>query len=128
MSTRAAIIEKTPTGYRGIYSHWDGYPECVGKKLFTYYKTAKKVHALINLGDISSLGKQVSTRKPHTFDNPDFNTTVAYHRDRNEKLSITTGPTIKSVKSHLGHNGYVYVFENNKWTCNGQPLEELFNQ
>ena len=127
MSTRSAILEKTDSGYRGIYCHFDGYPSGVGKILLEQYADPKKVFALINLGNLSSLGKKIAPAKStiHTFDSPQENVTVAYDRDLGEdEQEPIVGTTIEEVESQIGHDGYVYVFENNKWTCNGDPLEE----
>ena len=127
MSTRSIIIEKTVEGYRGIYVHWDGYARGVGATLLKHYTDPKKVFALINLGSLSSLGEKVNPTDPtvHTFDSPEKNVTVAYGRDRGEEdQEPVVGITIEQVAGHIDHNGYVYVFENNEWTCNGMPLDE----
>lgn len=34
MSTRASIAYKTPTGWTGVYSHYDGYPSGLGKNIW----------------------------------------------------------------------------------------------
>ena len=94
MSTPAAIIEKTESGYRGIYCNFDGYPEGVGKILKKYYLDPVKVSALIDLGDISSLGKRVDPIGEHSWKNPENDTTVAYHRDREDKLNSAKIVTI----------------------------------
>lgn len=114
MSTRSAIIKKTGNNYYGIYCHSDGYLNGVGATLLENYNGPIKVHGLIELGSLSTVGE-----------NLDFASgTVAYHRDigiEYEKPYI--GKTINGVAKHIGHNGYVYVFENNTWmvwiTTNG---------
>jgi hypothetical protein len=131
MSTRSAIIEKTENGYRGVYCHFDGYvhkdtPDCVANVLNDHYKDAEKVSELIDLGSLSCLRCYVDQGEchGHSFDTPFEDVTVAYHRDRGEDLDIRYGDTIKEVESQIGHNGYVYVFENNKWTVNGKSLKK----
>ena len=58
MSTRCRIgIEYDDKTVKSIYCHHDGYPEWVGKKLKENYTDVEKVEALLELGDISSLGK-----------------------------------------------------------------------
>ena len=129
MSTRSAIILRLNDGtYQGIYSHWDGYPSHNGKILFDHYKTYEKVNELVDLGSISVLA---STIKPsntsHDFANCEDGVVVAYHRDRGddwEDVNSLFGETVGSIESKIGHNGYVYVFDNGKWTVNGQDLEE----
>ena len=128
MSTRSAIIMKTDQGYAGIYCHHDGYEEGVGQTLLDHYKDERKVAELIALGDISVLGKRVTPIGPHSFNNKEDDTTVAYHRDRGEEKSgPIIGATAKEVAYEIGHNGYCYVFEDGNWTCNGkQPVGGKF--
>jgi hypothetical protein len=38
MSTRSVIAEPTPTGWEGVYCHWDGYPSCRAAQLWTTYQ------------------------------------------------------------------------------------------
>lgn len=57
MATRAMIGKVTPGGaVTAIYSHWDGYPAHVGLLLKTFYDTDHKLTALLDRGDVSSLG------------------------------------------------------------------------
>lgn len=114
MSTRSAIVEKTETGYRGIYCHYDGYLSHNGKILLDHYQDAATVSALIDLGDISSLGERVSSVRRSGFES----VTVAYGRDRGEeRTEPVTGSTVNEVASQIGHDGYVYVFypEKKEW-------------
>lgn len=125
MSTRSAIIHKTETGYAGIYCHFDGYIDGVGKTLQEHYQDAGKVARLIALGDISSLDERVEPIGAHSYDNKEQGTTAAYIRDRGETGCETkTGATVKEVADEIGHNGYVYVFESGSWKVNGTPLAE----
>lgn len=58
MSTRSSITLKiSDNKYRSIYCHHDGSPEWNGKMLVDYYGDRDKISALLDLGDISSLGK-----------------------------------------------------------------------
>lgn len=123
MSTRAAVIHKTPTGYAGIYSHSDGYIEYLGAALQEHYTDADKVRRLIALGDISILKPKLEPTGPHSFDRREEDVTVAYGRDRGETgIEAKTGRTVDEVASQIGHNGYVYVFDGTGWTVNGVPL------
>lgn len=125
MSTRSAIIEKTATGYRGIYCHYDGYLEGVGQTLLEHYGDPAKVSRLLDLRDISVLGERVEPTGPHSYARKEEGATVAYRRDRGEPIpDAVTGATIESVASQIGHNGYVYVFENGGWTIGGKPIKE----
>jgi hypothetical protein len=129
MSTRSAIILKLDNGtYQGIYSHWDGYTSHNGRILFDHYKTYDKVKELVDLGSISVLAPEVKpSTASHTFKSPEEGVVVAYHRDRGESWDTVEpiyGKTIQSVESKIYHNGFVYVFENGKWTVNNQDLEK----
>jgi len=66
MSTRSRIAIKTETGYRSIYCHWDGYPTGVGKTLMDYWNTPERIHALMDLGDLSQLGDSIQTAEPYS--------------------------------------------------------------
>jgi hypothetical protein len=126
MSTRSAIIEKLPNGrYRGIYCHFDGYPEGVGAVLAEHYTDPAKVSRLIELGAISACYERVEPtgKREHTFDNPEEGTTIAYHRDRGEEKHGPRDGSLKDVVASIGHNGYVYVFDG-AWLLNGESLAE----
>jgi hypothetical protein len=131
MATRSNIGYLDPkTGkYHYIYAHWDGYLSCNGQILRDHYKTLTKVKMLVNLGDISSLKKNVRPpKKPltkdytnkgkltpvekHTFETPDRNTVVAYHRDCDESWDHVK-PQIND-KFPLGRE-WAYCFKDGKW-------------
>jgi hypothetical protein len=120
MATRSRIGMEMPTGeVKSIYCHWDGYPEGVGATLKEHYTNPEKVEALVALGDISSLGRNVALNVPgmqHTFDNPDPDVTVAYHRDRQEPYNpARVDASIESFKrSDFEEYGYVYTI-NGEW-------------
>ena len=128
MATRSSIAMKTENGIRGIYCHWDGYPEHNGDILSKHYIDPAKVKELIDLGDISSLRKEIGEK--HSFDArysdqldlecmfADW--TLAYHRDRGEPWANTapqTYATVKEWQEAFEGSGceYFYLFDNNKW-------------
>jgi len=81
MATRSTIsIEKADGTVKQVYCHWDGFPESVGRTLKENYQTPEIVEELINLGDMSSLGKTIGTK--HDFDNRPEEETTYYGRDR----------------------------------------------
>ena len=88
-STSRIGIELEDNTIESIYCHFNGYPNNVGKILNQYYQNRGKVKELMTLGNISSLGIWVRPlpNESHSFESPAKDTTVAYHRDRNELLS-----------------------------------------
>lgn len=87
MATRSTIALEFADGTVGqIYCHWDGYLEHNGKILFENYTDPFKLRQLIDLGDLSSLGKDIMPEpyREHTFDKPQEDVCVFYGRDRGE--------------------------------------------
>jgi len=90
MATRSTIAMEQPDGrVMQIYAHWDGYLDHNGKILQEHYTDNAKVLALMMLGSISSLRREIG--QAHDFDarydreDPKAQWTVAYGRDRGEK-------------------------------------------
>ena len=115
MATRSRIGIQNPDGsVSSIYCHWDGYPDGVGATLIDHYSNRQKLNMLINLGDISILGENVATMDEHSFNNPKEGITVAYHRDRGEKLRPARVDS-SLEKFHVSESyGYIYTLEG-KW-------------
>lgn len=92
MSTRSTIAIRNLDGtMQKIYCHWDGYIEGNGVLLQRYYNTPEKIRELLALGNISSLNKKVNpTTDTHSFDHPEADVVVAYHRDRGEEFYTAT--------------------------------------
>lgn len=104
-----------------IYCHWDGYPDWNGKILSENYNSFEKLLGLMQLWDISSLGKTLEE-------------TVAYHRDRGEKRSPWR--TYKSVAEVVYKGeGHIYLWDidRGKWMyCRRgidlTPLEDILDK
>ena len=65
MGTRSTIALEFADGtVEQVYCHWDGYLENNGKILQEHYSDPFKLRDLIDLGDISSLGKNVGSKHP----------------------------------------------------------------
>lgn len=118
MSTRSNIAIKRKNGtVESVYCHWDGYLSHNGKILLKYYQDTDKINKLIDLGDISSLNKEVEPTKEHTYDNPQEGVTVAYKRDRGEDNADKR--VWKSLKEYLENVEtlfieYIYVYDEEK--------------
>jgi len=123
MGTRCFIAKKTPSGYKAIYSHWDGYPEKpgVGYTLKKYYTDPRKIDKLLALGDISALREEIGEK--HDFDS-DHDVasmkgwTTAYGRDRGETgTRARTYSSLAKLKEGANQGGaeYLYFWENGDW-------------
>jgi len=134
MATRSRIGMELENGtIKSIYCHWDGYPSHNGRILLDHYQDAEKVKELIELGDISSLGNEVSTDAPHSFENPCDGVTVAYHRDRGEPFNSRSNRDLDYfLTSDIEEYGYVFTKEG-EWVVAGsgrgyKPLKEVLDK
>ena len=130
MATRSRIaIENEDGTVTSIYCHFDGYVEHNGKMLQEHYTDRSKVEQLIALGDISYLRANIEPTGKHSFNEPEAGVTVAYHRDRGEKLNqITHNWGVEGFFTHdFEEYGYCFTKEG-KWLvahCNGGAVQEL---
>lgn len=136
MGTRSYIAVANPKGgYSAIYCHWDGYPDYMGAMLRDNYSSKSKSRALINLGDCSSIKRNLAAVGLHNFDNPAVDVTIAYGRDRGEKgCKARQFETLKELAEFAGEAWaqYIYVFDGKRWHWNychaaidGQPFKTL---
>ena len=111
---KKGIFRKTENNYIGIYCHYDGHPEACGKILAEHYKDLEKVKDLINLGNISSLGKEIGEK--HSFDDAGEWCT-AYHRDRGEPFKRFVFNNLDAVLNCARENGiqYIYLYSCGRW-------------
>ena len=122
MSTRATITLKMKQGgYKSIYLHFDGYEEYAGAILREHYNTYEKVEQLIALGDLSSIGCLINpTTSDHSWNNPEPNVCVAYHRDRGEDWEDTKPVECQRMPATISKwkykQEYNYIFVDEKWT------------
>ena len=128
MATRSNIgIVNEDGSITGIYCHFDGYPEYVGKMLLNHYNNDDIVNGLMNLGDLSILSESLysttginlySDNNRHTFNNPQKGVCVAYGRDRGETGSDSrTFEDLGEFENRASYNwaDYQYLFDNGKW-------------
>jgi hypothetical protein len=117
MATRSFIGIQNPDGsVRGVYCHFDGYLEGVGSVLKSHYVDHQKVNSLVDLGGLSSLGREIGEK--HDFDSPryaDYSGCTAYHRDRGEVLDISVYPSRFSVSPEDGVYEFIYVYTTEGW-------------
>ena len=121
MSTRSniAILNEDGT-VTAIYCHCDGYIENNGRILSQYYQNKERVKRLIRGGDLSSLHKEIEPTADHSFDKPQDDVCVYYHRDRGEEWVYTKPKTYNSILDiyQLSRDGwieYLYIYIGNDW-------------
>lgn len=69
MATRSTIaLEYADGTVEQVYCHWDGYLDNNGRILLEHWSDPSKLQQLIDLGDLSSLSKEIGEK--HGFDNP----------------------------------------------------------
>lgn len=130
MGTHARIaIQNDDNTFTSIYLHWDGYTEGAGKILFENYFNENQVHALMNLGNLSSLDKSIECPNGHCFENSIAGYCVAYGRDRGEEHQEAQR---HSSIYDFHFEEYNYLFKEGQWflyrgkTKGWQPLQENF--
>ena len=109
MSTRSYIGKQNKDGsIKYVYCHFDGYINGgVGETLFLFYKDEKKIDQLLELGDLSSVGKTTNSED-----------TCAYSRDRGETLHIGEAASIEDFGRQATDNvfiDYVYLYKDGEW-------------
>ena len=116
MSTRSTIIVKVDDEYHGIYCHFDGYPSNMGPLLLKYYDTQKEAEELVALGGLSYLAPRLKPKsgEQHTFNSPNHDITLAYHRDRGEPWEQNK-PEVHYDINKIDFQEYVYVFKDDDW-------------
>jgi len=121
MATRSFIGKLNHDGtVAGVYCHYDGYPEGVGRILKNHYTDLEKIDELLALGSISNLGPEIG--EAHDFDSAPETAvawTTAYHRDRGEELEPAdvypdVVELVKNAREDFGAE-WVYVFQYDGW-------------
>lgn len=114
MATRARIgLELADGSILSAYSHWDGYPEWMGRILRTHYNTKEKVAELIDGGDMSS---------PWTEDRWNSETKAQeygpqYYSQRGDDCPPRHDADLCEYLLPANGEEYHYVFRNGEWVC-----------
>lgn len=105
MATRSNIAIRRGDEIESIYSHWDGYPEGVGRTLLDNYNNEEIIEELISMGDASSLRETLED-------------SVFYERDRGEEgvKSMVGNWEDYKIRLKLGWFEYAYLYDNGVWT------------
>lgn len=107
MATRSTIALAVPEGFKAIYCHWEGDPKQkggVGQTLKSFYSTSSQVEALLQKGDLSTLGD--------TLEESQF-----YADLDSEEPKVETFESFSDWLEWASACGcqYAYLFKNNKW-------------
>lgn len=125
MATRSYIgIRNTDASVDYIYCHFDGYPEHNGAILTEYYSNINRVNELLNLGDLSVLGKFIGEKQD--FDKRVVGNCLAYGRDRGESNVSKKNADYDELITNQDVD-YVYVFDGDYWECHKTWDPELIN-
>ena len=117
MSTNSRIGKLLPDGrVRAITCHWDGYVEGgVGEDLLKYYSDSSKVDSLLDLGNLSALGKEIGEKQ--NFNDPskiNRDWCLAYERDRGKSGMESKIVKLEEFQSDLNWP-YLYLFQDGEW-------------
>jgi len=124
-NSRIAILNQDNT-VESIYCHWDGYLSNNGNILLNHYQDEAKVRELISLGQISLLEMNVKpVGNTHSFENIEADCTVAYHRDRGEKLGIDKHVSLVNWQRQSQRQEYNYIWIDGKWYYNDGHKKSL---
>jgi hypothetical protein len=141
MSThsRIAVLQEKTGKVKSVYCHSDGYLSGVGKILHTHYNTYERANAIIKLGDLSGLYKYLDPLpeapeafymmkdnpeilKSHSFEKPQHDVTIAYHRDRKAKLQRQNYRSLEDFYENNVYLSYNYLFKEGKWYVKKEHL------
>ena len=126
MATRSYIgIRNSDDSVEYIYCHCDGYPSHNGRILTEHYNELDKVKALVALGDLSRLGREIGGKQDFNdrySQNEDW--CLAYGRDRGENNTSARSDRFKRVVTDENVD-YVYVFDGECWVCFDTYAPEL---
>jgi len=103
------------------YCHYDGYMSGVGAKLVCQYSDIEKIKKLVSFGNMSSLMNKImpSVRSTHSFDTPEADVTVFYHRDRGELWAYNAHIEYDSFDEwfEASQEEYNYLYIDGIWQC-----------
>lgn len=123
MGTRSTIALEFADGtVEQVYCHWDGYLAHNGQLLLNYYSNPFVLRDLIDLGDISSLGRIIGTKHPFSphgdGDKAAYDAaqaagmTTFYGRDRGETCPAKKFKDFADYKANHQYEEYEYILRN----------------
>jgi len=123
MSTNSTIAFENEDGtVFQISCHWDGYIEHNGRLLYEHWQDPVKILQLMQLGDLSSLGKEIGRQQ--NFSNRNNDWCLAYGRDRNESdVGARNFENFDQYTMYGDFAEYNYVFRNGRWLVAEENLK-----
>lgn len=116
MGTHAFIGKKLPDGkVKYIEVHYDGYFSWTGRILRTFYRTEKRVDALLELGSLSSIGSTPYGKNLMPPKELDQIHCRAYIRDFGYTDKEFLPQTAPNKKQFFDDAGIAYLYEDGKW-------------
>ena len=118
MSTNSRIGKLLPDGrVRAITCHYDGYLSGgVGEDLLKHYQDPTKIDALLDLGNLSALGKEIGEQQNfYDLHSHNPNWCLAYGRDRGESKMESMIVSLEEFQTNLDWP-YLYLFSEGEWT------------
>lgn len=122
MGTHAFIGKKLPDGkVKYIEVHYDGYFSWTGRILRTFYRTEKRVDALLELGNLSSIGSTPYGKNLMPPKELDHIHCRAYIRDFGHTDNEFLPQTASNKEQFFDDAGIAYLYEDGKWyqSCEG---------
>lgn len=116
MSTNAIIGKLQADGtVRSVYLHHDGYFSYAGRILRTFYRTEKRIDALLALGNLSRLGPTPYGKNVSTPQVPDIVHCRAYIRDCGSKQKQEKAEIYPSKELFFAGAEVAYLYDNGHW-------------
>lgn len=116
MGTHAFIGKKLPDGkVKYIEVHYDGNFSWTGRILRTFYRTEKRVDALLELGHLSSIGSTPYGKNLMPPKDLDHIHCRAYIRDFGHTDKEFMPQTAPNKEQFFDDAGIAYLYENGKW-------------
>ena len=109
MATRAIIWQKTEQGYRGVYCHWDGYPEGVGRTLKEHYSDPGKVDGLLEYAHTRRMTLSVLR------DNPDNCEWTVLGSDEGDGDGLPVNRSFMDTRRDFFAINWSYIFDGENW-------------
>jgi len=129
MSTPSSIaLHKSDGTVKQVYCNYDGYiKNGVGEMLKKYYKTEEKIEDLMNMGNISGLGKSIECPEGHSFHNRLPGYSVFYIRDRSESFQSEGYNKFESEQDYKDFiaqdlQDFNYYFDGEVWRNDGKKF------